>query len=380
MKRLSISLLAAILLPILLLSACDKTTKKTKEKSSFAVASIRQMSNTLRYSGEIEPIKESVVIANTDGVISQLQFKFGEEVKAGSKLLELKSSQLQKNFDETLTAYLKAKDALAVEKAKFIGSEKLWAEGLIAKNTYDADKSTLYSSELSFVQAKNKLKILIDSKQINRKQGLLDLNLADIDKVKAALSQHTDKTIVTAPISGVVLLPPKTDSEKQIHLGSHVKDNDVLALIGDLNGFLVHVKVPEVDVDKLTVGMNAQVTGVSFQGQTLQGEVVQVNAQALSGTASSGLPQFGATIAVKQVPEQVKRHLRIGMSADIAIPLSGKKALVVPTKALHHDALSTWVNKKNGSNCVKQFVTTGQPSATDVTILSGLKAGDEVCL
>ncbi len=381
MKCFQLKLVVIFLLTVLLLSACqDKGVKAKLSQEIFATAAIKTKVSTLRFSGEIEPLRESVVIASADGVVSQLLFKFGEEVSKGKTLVEIKSSQLQKNFDETLTAYLKAKDALAVEKAIYIGSQKLWAAGLIAKNTYDADKSTLYSSELSFVQAKNKLQMLIEANQIKHTKGLLDLNLADIDKVKKALNQNTDKTTLVAPIAGVLLLPPKVDSDKEIHLGSHVKESDVLALIGDLSGFVVRVKVSEVDVDKLAVGMKAQVTGVSFQGQTLEGEVTQVNAQALSGTASSGLPQFGATIRVKNIPDVIKKHIRIGMSADITIHLNESHKLVVPTKALHHDALATWVNKKEAGRCVKQLVATGQPFAGDVAIISGLKAGDKVCL
>ncbi len=367
-----------ILLFMFIVGACSKDKASKSQKT--VEATVKTHSTTLHFSGDIRPINEAVVMTPAEGLVTKIYFKYGQEVKKGDVLLTINSTSLQKNYNETLTAYLKAKDTLSVEQAKFIGSEKLWKAGLIAKNGFDADKSTLHSSEIAFMQAKKRLADLLGKSAYTDNDNVFDLSLSDVNKVKAALSKKYNTFSLKAPISGVILLPLKAESDKAVHVGSHLKENDVIALVGDMSGFMVNINIPEVDIDKLKVGMIAKVFGILFQDEKVQGTITELNGQATLQSINSGMPEFGATVVVKQLPLTLKKHLRIGMSANIDVLLESRTALVIPTATVHHSAHNNFVMLKTEKGCQKKVVRLGRPYESDVIVTSGLVSGDRVCL
>lgn len=372
MNRVLIFLLCA------LLTACGGPPEKSAEsKEQVVQASMQEAGETLYFSGEIKPIQEAVVTSPGDATVMQMPFDYGQAVKKDDVLFVIDSKSLQKNYDESLTAYLKAKDALAVQKAKFVGSQKLWDAGLISRNAYEADESSLYSSEMSFIQAKNKLAEIMAENHLPYSDALFRLKLSDTDAVKKALDKKTNEVNLKAPISGILLHPPKSDNDKTVRLGSHIKDGEVVGLIGDLSGFAIEVKVSEVDIDKIKPGLRVTVKGVTFQSTPLQGEVRKVNAQALA-SSSSGLPQFEATIVVHHIPEKLLHHIRIGMSAEIELSLKQQAHLTIPLSAVYRERNQTYVKLKQGGKTLVKPVSIGQASAQTVTVISGLKAGDSV--
>ena len=97
----------------------------------------------LHFSGTIEPLKERNISSPVDGTVEQMHFHYGQFVKKGQAIMTINSPTLQKQFNETLTEYLKSKDNYNVARAKFSGTQELWDAGLLAKNNYLSEKSNL---------------------------------------------------------------------------------------------------------------------------------------------------------------------------------------------------------------------------------------------
>ncbi len=73
------------------------------------------------------------------------------------------------------------------------------------------------------------------------------------------------------------MLPLKNEAGdgelKRIIKGDQVKQGDVLAVIGDNDGLMVHIEVSEFNINQLKIGQKVQVTGAAFPNFILQGMI-----------------------------------------------------------------------------------------------------------
>ena len=88
----------------------------------------------------IKPLSLTSVSTPFDSVIVEKKVSFGQTVKKGDLLFVIESSELEKEYDQVLAGYLKAKDDLSTGVSKFSGTDDLWKLGLISKNEYVLQK------------------------------------------------------------------------------------------------------------------------------------------------------------------------------------------------------------------------------------------------
>ena len=358
------------------LSACTSKQPKTLEKTYRVEPT--PIHKTLYFTGTIQPIQVSVLSNPIDATIETMPYRFGQEVAKNDIVFTLRSAELQKQYHDTLTEYLKAKDGYTIAESKFAGTNDLWKAGLIAKNNYLSEKSSLNTAKVTLMQSERKLSEILDKMGDGTYQHLSHLSFADFDKVSRALSGNHDIIKLKSPSHGVLLYPPKsgdTNSER-ISVGSAVKTGQALALIGDLSGIRIEIDVPEVDIDKIKPGMPATIRGVAFAKEELKGSLVSVNAEASMGSASA-LPSFSATVLVKKLPKNA--WIKVGMSASIELAIDSTDKLLVPIEALKqiHGKSIVYVQTAKGKKSPRT-VTTGAAFKDKVVIDSGLRAGEVI--
>ncbi|WP_373288400.1 efflux RND transporter periplasmic adaptor subunit [Legionella impletisoli] len=377
-----LNLIETIILALLFcfISGCDRHVAAPTKLDKTYTVKYETLSKTLHFSGIIQPIREYSLTNPMDGVIATMPYHYGQQVQKNATVFVLNSAELQRHYNDTLTEYLKAKDAYNIAKAKFIGTEDLWTAGLISKNNYLSEKSSLYNARVSLIQATKKLSELVEKSGNRDNQNLCALSLAEFDKVQQALSKKHDQIFLKARGQGVLLYPPKSSEDKSGHLGigSSVKAGEVLALIGDMSGIRVEIDVPEVDIDKIKVGMKATIRSVAFPHDVLLGKLVAVNAQASSNSAQT-LPSFSAIVEVKILTPEQAEWVKSGMSANIELAAEHANKLMVPITAvkLKHGQSVVTVQAHSGQ-AQEVVVTTGAAQANKVVIDSGLRVGDVV--
>jgi multidrug efflux pump subunit AcrA (membrane-fusion protein) len=374
----------ALLLVILtcLLCACKSrdNNKNNPAQAQDYVVKAEVLHKTLYFTGTIQPLKESSLTSPMDAVVESMHFHYGQPVKKGEVIFTLNSSELQKQYNDTLTEYLKAKDSYTVAQAKFTGTQELWDSGLLSKNNYLSEKSSLATARVSFMQATGKLSEMLEKIDDSTAQNLSTLNIAEFDKVRQALAGNHNLIRLKAPTDGVLLYPPKTAEEKsgKLTVGAALKSGQVVALVGDLRGISVEIDIPEIDIDKIHTGMHAKVTGIALGKHVLEGEVVAVNAQA-STSATGTLPSFSAVVEVKALNELQRPWIKVGMSAAIEIDINSEEQLLVPIAALSQEKGQSVVKVKTKEGTTDtRVVTTGSAQADKVVVASGLQAGDRV--
>lgn len=371
--------LLATLSFVCLLTAC-KEKKVHVEKEMSLVVKEEKKAEKLYFSGELKPLKETAISVPSDSKVKKMMFSFGGDVKKGQALIELDSPEQQKEYDEALTSYLKAKDDLDVAVAKFAGTKSLWKEKLVSENMFKSDKSALFTSKISFYQAKSKLLALAKKMQDISTSEMLALSLSDFDRVQEVLNKHKNKIILNSPIDGIALLPPKSEDNHGLRVGSSIKAAEVITLIGDVSGLSIVIKIPEINIDKITEGMAAEVTGIAFPDIVLNAVVKSINAQANTNAGDAGgLPIFTAKVIVPELKKEQRNILKIGMSASVNVILKEQNRMMVPIKSVHLEGEKAWVSrKKQNGNTEKVFVETGLSTESAVQIVSGLKTGDTI--
>lgn len=366
-----------IIVSFSLLLACGNHSSTKTGTYEVKLSSVHK---PLYFTGTVQPLQENPLTSPAEAIIQAMPYQYGQYVKKGDDVFVLNSAELQKQYNDTLTDYLKAKDSYSIAKARFVGTEDLWQAGLLAKNNYLNEKSSLNTTRIALMQATGKLSEMLERMGEGSYPDLADLSFADFEKVRLVLAGKHDVIHLKSPTNGVLLYPPKASDDKsgRITVGSPTKAGQVLALIGDLSGIRVEIDVPEIDIDKIKPGMTAIVRGVAFAKHELKGKLVVVNAQATTG-GPGALPSFTAIVEVKGLTEKEQAWIKVGMSASIELAADSMNKLLVPITAVYQKNGKTMVTiRATNGKTHEQVVQTGAAFADKVVIDAGLKAGDVI--
>lgn len=362
-----------------LMISCSKAPTIKSPPKSYTVHMLK-MHKTLHFTGHLQPLREMTLTSPMEAVIEEIRCHYGEPVKKGQIIFVLNSAELQRTYNETLTDYLKAKDSYGMAEAKFIGTNELWKAGILSKNNYLNEESSLINARITLMQEFIKLKQLFEKTAEGQFKDLSTLSLAEFEKVRLALTRQHNLIYIKAPSDGVLLYPPKSESDTggPVAPGMSLKAGEVLGMVGDLSGLRVQIDVPEIDIRELKLGLPATIRGVAFGPQTLQGRLVSINAQATIQGAG-GLPSFIATIEVPTLNQEQQAWIKVGMSSEIELKVESMDKILVPIAAIkpHSGHNTVKILAANGKLKIRSVIT-GVVDADKVVIDAGLDVGDVV--
>ncbi len=363
---------------MLLLSACSR--EPALKNAHYETVQPRSAASTLYYSGTIQPIRSLVIPSPVDGVVVDMPVQYGDAVDTGKLLFRLSSAKFFTDYKTALMQYVKAKSDFDTSKAQLSEGEFLHKNQLISDDDYKVKQASYYSNQLVLLQAKDALELLLTQMDI-KGIDLYKLSISDVDKIDQAmhLEKKTENLRILSPAAGVILGPTKNDDDaKKVNKGDVVKQGDVLAVIGDMSGVSVKIKVNELTVNQLHLGQKVKVTGIAFPDYVLDGNISRVDRQAETG--GSGIPSFAVEVSVPSLTKAEQEAIHVGMSAKVEINLNDDARIMVPITALIEKNGATYVQRfdKNNSSISDVLVRTGKSTPDAVAVLSGLNAGDKI--
>ena len=208
------------------------------------------------------------------------------------------------------------------------------------------------------------------------------------DTAKSTLEEansDANETIITAPISGVVVGEPKTVGSMAVQ-GS---DNPtVIMRIADLSKKQIKAKVDETDIGNIRIGQEATFTVDAHTDKKFTARVSKISQTDVSNTwdtssstgssssSSASVIYYYVTLDVDD-PENL---LLPAMTARVIINTADRNdALVVPLSALKTNSAGAYVLVLQDDGTQEQrSVETGIYSDEYVEILSGLSEGERV--
>ena len=379
-----LKIVIAILIILVLVRGCSHYKPSHASHSAQRVVTVQpaaSQQNALYYAGVIEPFKSTVVTSPADGVVESMAFHYGDTVAAGQLLFIINSEKFQSDYKTALTQYLKAKNDYEGGRNQLKQGQFLHDNQLISDDDFKARQTNFYSAQLSFLQTKDTLAVLL--KQLDVKEvNLYDLSIADIDKIDTAmhLQEGAQKLHIKAPVAGMVLLPVKTEAnaQKKLLSGDAVKQGDLLGLVADKSGFSIRINVNELDINQIKLGQKVRVTGSAFPEDVLEGEVTGIDHQA--EVNSSGSPSFAVEVTIPQLTLAQQTEIHVGMSAKVEVNVDEESHLSVPIVAVKEKNGSAYVSRLNPKT--KRYedvaIRTGKTSAADVVVLDNLQPGDQI--
>lgn len=361
----------------IIIHSCSKSGHHETKK--VFIVHPAQFHDELSFPGIVQPINENVIASPVDGVLTKIHHPFGQKVKEGEVIFTIYSSSLQKQYNDALTEYLKAKDNFTITKTKFMGTEDLWNAGIIAKNNYLSEKSNLNTAHVAFMQTWRTLSSLLEQTGDPNTEKLSKLNLAEFEKVQEALGSQHNQIQLRAPISGVILYahPSSGDAKAtRLAVGNNIKSGEVLASVGDLSGVRIEIDIPEVDIGKVHPNLPAIVNGVAFNHQQLQGKLKSITSQATLSNNGT-LPSFQAVVVVNSLNEKQQSWIKIGMSANVEININGTTQFMIPIDAVQLVNGQSIVNIRTPDGKITQrTIKTGSAKTSMVSVIHGLNNGD----
>lgn len=375
----------------------------------------RPIQVTLTLMGKIEPLNQIEVVSPLEGKVKEKHFQYNQFAKQGQILLVIDTSSEELKRQEKQAEYIDAvkkveelrnwlhgskvanaqrdltkfQRAMALSERTLKESRRLFEQGIIAARDLEKEEEEYRSQQLEYQSQQERFKDLLDEgsqEKVQIAELKMEVARASLEEIKNRIQ---NARLVT-PIDGVILLPEgakKTDDGVQeIQEGSMVKQNQVLFVIANMDGFTINAKVDELDILKLEVGQKATITGEAFRNITLEGKISSISSRAdkedNGPKGDTSTSEFAITIAVAKLTPEQKKQLRLGMSTEMKIFLYEKKnALVVPFDAVtikNKDAWVTVQDKKTGKP-KEVKVKLGQTLIDGaLEILEGLEASDKL--
>lgn len=349
----------------------------------------REISRTVKASGEIDPREKVNISAHVVGKIERLYVDEGDWIEAGKPFLDLEKETFVAERDQwaaqvrsARAAVERAEVALADARRKADRARTLNEQGVLSREQLEAAELEERSSRLRLEEAR---------------EAVLQAQ-ANLARVRDALG----KTTIYAPLSGRVIKLSAEEGEVVVS-GTMNNPASVIGTIADLSAILARVDVDETEIVHVRPGQSAALEVDAIPDRKYSGRVVEVGS---SGTAKAQQPDV-TFFEVKVLFDQPDASLRPGMSVRAEInTATHPQALVVPIQAVvdrppvqaeKADAKAAKKGRSGGAargrggdeevkvvfvvadgEARQRPVSTGISDETHVEIVSGLKPGEQV--
>ena len=388
------------------------------------------LSTVVSASGEIKPKTYVNIGANAYGKITHLYVKEGDQVKKGQLLAQIENVQSAADVSANQAAVQAAEtDAIAADaalktsqadllraqadydrnKQDWDRAQSLFKDGLISKSDFDSRKNAWATADAGLTQAQARVAQAKAQKESADKH---------VTQAHANLTRVTDvlqKTTYEAPFDGVITNLPVREGETVV-IGIQNSPGSTLMTIADMSVITAEVKVDETDIVNVRLGQSAEVTIDAIPRKTFHGTVSEIGNNAI--VRSTGLSTSQATSTSEEAKDfkvvvtltDPPPDLRPGLSATAKITTATRSDVVsIPIQALtvrnpadlvtHDDAhnkvqaaspdSSKAAPAARGKEIQGVFVIrnkkaefvpveTGISGTTDIEVVNGVKAGDEV--
>jgi HlyD family secretion protein len=384
----TITLVAVSIAVVLILRDRSPEIVLATEKPHFGY-----IANAVTATGTVQPVDTVAVGTQVSGTISKVYVDFNSKVKKGQLLAELDKTILNAQVQQIVSSIQQAQSQLTYQQSNFSRQSQLYNAGAISK-------ADLETAQNGFKVAQAGLK----STQSQLQAAQKNLSLASI----------------YSPIDGTVL--SRNVSEGQT-VAASFNTPTLFSIAKDLAQMQVRAAVDEADIGNVKTGQRVSFTVDAFPDDVFEGRLLEIR---LQPTVSANVVTY--TTIINAPNDQLK--LKPGMTANITIYTKEENnALLISARAtkfkpdstitqkykiiderkktkgqqtasaprinenpngtdvkMSRDSLATdpsnfkrasvWL--LNGDTLRRRFIRTGLEDGTQVQVLSGLTANDEV--
>ena len=383
----------------------------SKSAGSGPVIKTAKVSNgtlkvTVAASGKISAGDRAEVYPPTAGTLDVVYVKDGQTVKAGQKLAKMDTGPLRLAVKQAEAGVEQAESGLATidqstpshmdVRAAKAAVRAAQAQYDNAKSAYTFTKSlppspsketsvalasaSVKQAKAGLLSAKATLVKVRRGRNVDEQRGAANAGIASAQAALDVAKANLNNAVLLAPMDGTVFLNPAgaagADGKAPLPAaGAGVAPAAAPFSVVSLGTSTFTAEVDEADIDRVKLGMTADVTLDAFPGATFKTTVVHIN-PAAQPTATGG-----TIFQVELALTDTGKSILLGMKGDATIQVSAVEgALTIPVEALFNENGQNYVYKLVSTKLTRTNITVGATTDTSVEVLKGLSAGDTVAL
>jgi RND family efflux transporter MFP subunit len=302
----------------------------------------------------VEPVRETVVYARTNGYVHKWNVDIGDSVKAGQVMAtidtpevdqELRATEASYNQSKALVGQAKAQEAVAkTTKARY---DTLQPAGVVTKQDAEDRNATFEVQTANVIAA----------------QAAVASAEANMHRLRELKSFAT----VVAPFDGVVTART-TENGQLVSAGSTVGQQ--LFKVAKIDTMRLFVSVPQLYAPSIKVGQNAKIIIREYPQRSFVGHVARTARELDSATR---------TLLTEVDIANVDGALISGMYAQVELSLDrAVEPLLLPATALVVTAQGTRVAVVESGKIRWQVVTVENDLGDRISVRDGLSPNDVV--
>ena len=301
--------------------------------------------------GTVQAYNSVQVNARVPGLIQEIKFQEGQEVKQGDLLATIDPRTYQAQYNQALAK--KVQDEAQLQSARVLldRDQELLTKAVLDKQTYDTQKYLVAQLE-----------------------GAVQSDAANLEIQKAQL----DWTQVTAPISGKTGVR-QMDAGNQVSVGGNNPNtsNNAIVTINQIQPIYVSFTMPQQELGQIREPMLAHkkldVIALDRNNQT-------VLAKGVLSVIDNEIDPATATVKIKAQFSNEDYKLWPGQFVNVRLLVGDRPdALVVPSEAVQLGPDGPYVYVLGeGNKAVMRTVSTGPTEGAITLITSGVKAGEMI--
>ena len=399
-------LLAAVVAPIWFVR---QSTARPAATSLSLIRTVRAtrggIQSTVRLSGSIlarrfANIAAPVVQASDAGrglVLIELA-ESGSRIKEGQVVARIDGQAVQDHLDDVEALLLQAElDLRKLQAVHSAESEAVAQRVRAAKAKLEKARLDLRTVEVRSAIDRELLKLAAEEAQARYQEALrevslvlsrqqAELRLLDLarEKQERHRNRHREdikRFTLRAPMDGQVVMKTvmRSGNLAQVRVGDELGPGQPFARVVDLSRMELDATVNQAESELVHIGQPATVRFDAFPDLVLEAHVESVGALALSAgrRISNYLRQIPVRLSIEGSDSRVIPDLTA--SADV-VYAQQEEALIVPREAVYEEGGKSVVYVKQAESFAPREVALGVASGTQVAVLSGLEAGEEIAL
>jgi multidrug resistance efflux pump/GAF domain-containing protein len=362
--------------------------------------------------GALEPVVTKFILSPIASTVTEVFVREGEVVPKGKSLVRLDDRELRARLFTAKANLLRAQQqsaaldawsqspevaqaqrgvtfatmALEEGQSRYDVAQRLFAQGIASREEVETARRAVERLTLEVQTARENFQAVRGRFDV-REREIVQSQIANAQAEVNDLERGITNATVVAPFEGLVMLLPDasggTARPKFIEAGDTVAAGTPLLNLGDISRLRVRIGVDEVDVDKIRVGQRVEAKIEAFPGTVLEG---QIDFIAPLGRVVEKVAFFDVMATIAQVPPEVRRKVRLGMSSTIEIVTTNRPdVLAVPVQAIRREGEESIVDVVQRTPDGK---ATRQPRPVQVgvvteklaEIVGGLEEGEEIAL
>ncbi|MDR0843796.1 MAG: HlyD family secretion protein [Tannerella sp.] len=381
---------------LLIFSACSK-----KDTGQIPLATVVRGTFfiDLYEEGEIEAINSISISSPTISwrygnlKITQL-VKDGQEVNAGDTLIVFDPSEVQKGIVEAESrmeiSHAELEKLMAQHQSDL---EELNADYEVTRRSQEISRirfeSAIYESEvkkkeiqlnldkagIALDKAKEQMenRIKIQKEEIKQKNLTIEQDRSRLNEANETLQ----KMFVATPSPGIAIIARSWSSGNKFQVGDQCWSGFPIIQLPDLTALKAIVKINEVDIAKISKGLNVEIKPDAFSDSIFSGTVSAVANLAVNKEGSSKLKVFPVEIVINET----NPNLLPGLTVSCRIIIDRIDDVVyVPLDAVHQEGDKFFVYKKTSRGFDKTEIERGSANSDFMIVTSGLDEKDKVAL